>query len=114
MSWPFTTFDIADKDFARVILSHEITVEVARTAGLLSLLNDLHGSVALRQRMRLAPDIVIAERGMAIPRRGSVSMREFRNGGWELSITITADGYAFINGFSTESGFYSAHHPELV
>jgi hypothetical protein len=114
MPWPFIAFDLTDKDFAPVIRSHEITLEVARTPGLVALLNELHHSGGLRQEIGENPEAVLRRRGMAIPNRGYVRMREFKNGGWELSITITEGGYTFINGFSTEAGFFNLHHPELV
>jgi len=114
MTWPLIDFLLKEEDFAHVIRTHEITVQVARTPGLIKLLNDLHGSHSLRQDMVRDPQAILKERGMTVPRNGRVTFRHFKNGGWELSVTITEAGYTFINGFSTEAGFFTTHHPEFA
>lgn len=111
MSWPFLEFPLTDDDIAVVIRSHEITLELARTRGLIQLLNDLHDSHDLRQDMKEHPQNVLKLRKIKIPKNASVTLRDLNKGGWKIEVRMEEGGYIYINGYSTKRGFFQSHSP---
>ena len=111
MSWLLRKFPLTEDDIALVIRSHEITLEFASTPGLTQLLNDLHDSHDLRQDMKEDPQKVLDLRGIEIPENATVTLHDLDEGGWELEVRMVEGGYIYINGYSTERGFFQSHTP---
>src|ERR1700730_17506470 len=113
MCWFMRKFPLTDDDLSPMVRGHQITLDLARSAGLVQLLNDLHNP-DLRRQMREQPKDFLLKRSINIPQGASVEVRELQANGWEVEIRVVEGLYAYINGFKNEKGFYRIPGPQVI
>jgi hypothetical protein len=111
MCWFMRKHPLTDDDLSPMIRGHQITLDLARSAGLVQLMNDLHNP-DLRRQMREQPQDFLLKRSINIPQGASVEVRELQANGWEVEIRVVEGLYAYINGFNNEKGFYRIQGPQ--
>lgn len=111
MCWFQQKLPLEDEDLHPMIRGHEITLSLARTAGLSKLLSDLGLRPELRDQMRQDSKRFLADRKIEMP-EGATLDRELEANGWEIEVRVQEGLYVYINGFNSEKGFYRVQGPQ--
>jgi hypothetical protein len=112
MCWLQKKLPLDDDDLQPMIRGHEITLQLAKSAGLASLLSDLGSDPELRQRMRQDAKRFLADRKIDLPQGATLAIRELEADGWEIEVRVQEGPYVYINGFNNEKGFYRVQGPQ--
>jgi hypothetical protein len=112
MCWFQRKLPLDDDDLYPMIRGHEITLNLARSAGLASLLSDLGLKPELRDQMRQDSQRFLADRRIDLPQGATLEVRELEANGWEIEVRVQEGLYVYINGFNNEKGFYRVQGPQ--